>query len=410
MAPNSNRATRPNGEQLKRKRPDILIAVLLVCAAVFIARQVMGWKSPPRDELHGNVEDAPIAMDIALGKMPANYRLPFLLRSVQDESPGLRYAAVDALGKYDSNASIAAIENAFQDSSSVVRQRAVETLHVVNHERGEALLLSALRDEDSWIREAAITQLNRHPDHVAQRARPAASSRSGIERHGESGALVADRRAVPMLIRALDDDDDVITRQSVALLSHLTDHHAIYKTVQGEQGKRRVLADWKSWWTSHSSQYPAPPALVDARPIRPMRADPAPDFALKDTSGHWLRLAANRGRVTLLNFWGTWCPPCRLELRGLERLHRSYAPRGLDVIGLAVAEKDGAVGLQNWCAQHNVTYRQFLATNEVQEMFGDIHEVPVSVLIDKQSRIRYRWEGERDYGTFQAAVERLLAE
>ena len=140
------------------------------------------------------------------------------------------------------------------------------------------------------------------------------------------------------------------------------------------------------------------------------RRSPAPDFNLPDITGQNLRLSARRGRVTLLSFWGTWSRSCRLEIPGLERLHLNYGQRGLDVVGIAVSEPDGATGLTSWCSAHHVTYRQMLSTPELQEVYGDVLELPVTVLIDKKSRIRYRWNGERDYATFQAAVERLVAE
>src|SRR5262249_27356219 len=149
---------------------------------------------------------------------------------------------------------------------------------------------------------------------------------------------------------------------------------------------------------------------ADVPPIRPARSDPAPSFDLPDVEGRPVRLADQRGRLTLLNFWGTWCPPCQQEIPDLVRMDATYRAKGLDIVGIALSEKDGAAGLKRWCAAHGVTYRQALATHAVQEAFGDIHEVPVSVLIDAQGRIRYRWEGERDYATFQAAVERLLQE
>jgi len=98
-----------------------------------------------------------------------------------------------------------------------------------------------------------------------------------------------------------------------------------------------------------------------------------------------------------------------MEIPDLAALDQTYRSRGLDIVGVALSE-DSAEGLQQWCRAHNVFYRQALSTDAIQKSFGDIHEVPVSVLIDKQGQIRYRWEGERDLATFRAAVERLLQE
>jgi hypothetical protein len=92
----------------------------------------------------------------------------------------------------------------------------------------------------------------------------------------------------------------------------------------------------------------------------------------------------------------------------LVRVDRDFRSRGVDVIGIALSERDGANGLRKWCKAHGVAYRQALATEPVLQAFGDIHEVPISILIDQAGEIRNRWDGERDYATFRAAIERLL--
>jgi peroxiredoxin len=395
-------------------RPFVLWMVLLAAAFILVGRWAIGHNTPPRTPYSGDGEEAGAALDSALAPMPETSRLPFLLRSVKDPRFGLRYAAVDALGRYGTREAADAIESAFRDSASIVRQRAVETLHVVDHERGTMLLLAALRDEDSWIRESAATQLA-----MREQTPGLESSPNALKPHVTAVSAkpspryvtpIADRRAVPMLIRALDDEDDVVSRSAVGLLHHLTGRGTVYHSSEGPAGKRRCIEEWKAWWRANGQRYPVPAAFVDVPPIRPSRSDPAPDFDVRDVSGRPISLASQRGRVTLINFWGTWCAPCRFEMPNLQRIHDAYGPRGLTVLGAAVSETNGPAELRTWCARHGFTYRQALATTELQEAFGDIHEVPVSVLIDKRGQLRYRWDGERDYATFRAAVERLLAE
>jgi len=399
-------AARPNLRTLA------LGLVLLVLTLTLIGRWVVQHNAPPENPMHGDGEEAAAALDTALARMPTANRLPYLLQSVRDSHPGLRYAAVDALGEYHSAEAADAIEQAFGDSASTVRQRAIETLHVVDRDRGLRLLLRGLRDEDTWIRQAAITQLSSREQAKSRKAAggpgPTEASQP-TEAANPSLNSLADRRTLPMLVRALDDEDNVVTSTAVALLHRLTGRGAIYRTADGASTKQRVISEWKTWWNASSAKYPAPAEFTDVKPIRPSRSDPAPDFRLRDVSGHQIRLSDQRGRVTLLNFWGTWCPPCRIELPGLERLHQELAPRGLDIVGCAVSESNGEAGLKKWCAEHGLTYRQALSTEAIQSEYGDIHEVPISVMIDKRGQIRYRWEGERDYPTFKAAAERLLA-
>ena len=141
--------------------------------------------------------------------------------------------------------------------------------------------------------------------------------------------------------------------------------------------------------------------------IAPRRTDPVPTVSFQTIEGKTVAPATS-GRVTLVNFWGTWCPPCRQEIPDLEKLHVRYGPRGLDVVGIALSEKDGAAGLRAWCQKNGLTYPQSLAEDAVTEAYGDVHEVPISVLVDQQGRIRYRWQGERDYASFATQVEKLL--
>ena len=363
-----------------------LLGVLVVVSVVAVARLVT---SRPPDPLHGDSDDATGALEQVLARTPAAARKPLLLKYVQDSSPGLRYAAVDALGSESGPDAAAAIEHAFLDSSSMVRQRAMEVLPNVDRDAGLRMLLAGLRDDDRWVRESAATQLR------MQAGRP----------HS-----FVDRRAVPSLIRALDDPSNVVVVMSVATLRKVTGQDWPLKSRVPEAERQAVLARWRQWWQQTRARWAIPAAFADVPPVYPTRTDPAPDIPLQTIDGARIDVRGKPGAVTLLNFWGTWCPTCQQEVPGLVRLDREYRARGVRVVGIAVAEDGGADGLRKWCRAHGVTYPQVLATQDVQSAYGHIQEVPVSVLIDRQGRIRYRWDGDRDYATFRAAVDRLLAE
>lgn len=387
--------------------------------AVLAVRLRLPAEANPRDALHGDADSASAALDTKLAGMPNGFRYSYLLKAADDESPGLRYSAVDALGDYPSPQTAVVLERAYRDSASIVRERALERLPEIDRERGLRLLLAALRDEDSWVRDAAISQFasntKRLPSRGVASLRPRISPGHQIPVTAPPAAPkpprppLAGRRIVPMLMRVLDDTDAYVPLRAVFLLHDITGQGEMYKTLEGPERKHQVIASWKSWWAKEQAKWPVQPDLADVPPLRPTRADAAPEMQVRDVTGQRLHLSRQRGRVTLLNFWGTWCPPCRQETPDLERLHQDYHGRGLDVVGVAVGEQ-GEESLRKWCAQHNLTYRQALATSQAQSDFGDIEEVPVSLLIDKRGFIRYRWDGERDYNTFQAAVERLINE
>jgi peroxiredoxin len=121
------------------------------------------------------------------------------------------------------------------------------------------------------------------------------------------------------------------------------------------------------------------------------------------------RLADLRGQIVLLNFFGSWCYPCVKELPGLVNLHRRYVARGVQVVGLGVAEKSEA-DLRRVAERRQLPFVVAIAPEEVLEASGDIHEVPSSFLIDRRGRIRRIWEGDRIEQTFEAGPTRVLKE
>lgn len=378
----------PAPARVERRRLLFLLGALLLLAGAFGAR--IWLRSRPAgdtgDALHGNANDASIALSALLTKTPPDQREPLLLRYVQDPSPGLRYAAVDALGGEHTTAAADAIEHAFADSSAEVRERALETLPNVDPLRGLRLLAAGLRDEDSLIRESAVLQWMQMAQRAPQKAKP----------------------AVPALIESLGDPDPVVPALASGALCKLTGKPwRITKTMTAAK-TQAVVQDWQAWWKQAGAGWKGRADFAAIMPVRPNRADPAPALHLQDLDGAPIDLEAQRGRVTLLNFWGTWCGPCQQEIPDLVRLDSAYRPRNVDIIGIAINEP-GATDLRHWCEAHGMHYRQAMATDAVQTTYG-LEGVPVSVLIDTQGRIRYRWEGPRDFDTFHKAIDRLLTE
>jgi len=359
----------------------LLCAVLGAGGFVLYQRHQRDQPPPLTQRLHGDSDEATAALaEMQTGMAPDGKEVQ-LLRLSQDSHPGTRYAAVDALGSEHSPAADA-VERAFTDSSAEVRERAMEVLPRLDHERGLRLLLRGLRDEDTWIRRAAGGQLR----------------------------LFSDVRDIPALLAALDDPDSAVANLAMGALRRQAKEPFYASALADPATKRAAAAQWRQWWQEAGrSRFPAAPGLAALKPLRPQRTDPAPDFSLTDLDGKPLRLTDQRGRVTLLNFWGSWCPPCQQEIPDLVRLDAAYRSEGLDIVGVALSEKSAA-SLQTWCRAHGVAYRQALATEPVQQAYGNVEEVPVSVLIDRRGRIRYRWDGERDFTTFRAAIVRLLQE
>ncbi len=357
------------------------------------------------------MDDASGVLEAKLGGQQGAQRQAATLRYARDESPALRYATIDTLAAQPSPASLDAIERGFTDPASEVRKRAMEKLIDVpgGEERGFRLLLAGLRDEDTWIREDATTQIN--------------------QRIGKLHSPV-DKRAVPSLIVASADPQVTVSAPAMRALSKLTGHAWTVSSLASPPKRLEVVAKWQTWWQTAQKSWPAPPEFFHITALVPTRTDAAPDFALPDLNGRRFSNDDLKGKITLINFWGTWCGPCQAEVPDLTRLYAAYADGAGDansgtaaksdgdkntpdskvaIIGMACSEKS-ADSVRVWCREHHAPYRQALAENDVRMAFGNIEEVPITFLLDAQGRIRHRWDGDRDYDTFHAAIERLRHE
>jgi peroxiredoxin len=135
----------------------------------------------------------------------------------------------------------------------------------------------------------------------------------------------------------------------------------------------------------------------------------APDFALQTLSGEPISLADLRGEVVLVNFWATWCPPCRAEMPGFQRVYDAKRDRGFTIVGLST-DLGGRGPVDAFLAEHGITYPVAMANSRVVQDFGGSNMLPTSYLIDRQGRIRHTVKGYFAEPALAQAVERLLAE
>jgi cytochrome c-type biogenesis protein len=139
----------------------------------------------------------------------------------------------------------------------------------------------------------------------------------------------------------------------------------------------------------------------------PVSAKAAPEIELKTLDGRPFQLSALRGRVVLLNFWATWCVPCRSEIPELNAMQRDLAGRGLEVVGVSAFDAPADVrDFQNGIRQD---YTVVLADESAQATYGVVG-LPTTFLIDRQGRIRQTITGERKRAQFEAELLPLLDE
>jgi thiol-disulfide isomerase/thioredoxin len=134
--------------------------------------------------------------------------------------------------------------------------------------------------------------------------------------------------------------------------------------------------------------------------------DPAPPFDLKDLDGKQLKLEALRGKVILLNFWATWCGPCRAEIPSLIELQKRYKDR-LQVIGLAVDEEDDNA-VQKFVASEGVNYPVAICPPEIRMAYGGIAALPTVFVINAEGGIVQKHVGLFDPALYEMEVRSLL--
>ncbi|HSL72683.1 MAG TPA: TlpA disulfide reductase family protein [Longimicrobiales bacterium] len=119
----------------------------------------------------------------------------------------------------------------------------------------------------------------------------------------------------------------------------------------------------------------------------------APEFAARTLSGDSLRLSELRGNPILLNIWATWCIPCRKEMPELEALHKTYAARGLRVIGVSVDEGSADDAVRAYTKEFGITYTILRDPGELVSAVFTVPGVPATFLIDRDGRVRWRHLG-----------------
>lgn len=116
----------------------------------------------------------------------------------------------------------------------------------------------------------------------------------------------------------------------------------------------------------------------------------APDFELRHLEGGRVRLSDHRGQVVLLNFWATWCGPCREELPHVQKLHETYGDQGLVVITVSTDPTRRPVS--RYVSRHAFTFTVLMADGSIQSDYG-VSGIPVTFLIDRSGMIRYVKQG-----------------
>jgi cytochrome c biogenesis protein CcmG/thiol:disulfide interchange protein DsbE len=147
-------------------------------------------------------------------------------------------------------------------------------------------------------------------------------------------------------------------------------------------------------------------ALLSATDAAVNEGKSAPEFSRSDINGKPLRLSDYRGKIVLLNFWATWCGPCREEMPRFSEWQQSLGPRGLAVIGISM--DDDAADVKRFLTQRPVSYRIAMGDAALGETYGGVLGLPTSYLIDRHGKIVAQYQGENVLPKIELKLKALL--
>jgi peroxiredoxin len=147
------------------------------------------------------------------------------------------------------------------------------------------------------------------------------------------------------------------------------------------------------------------------KPARPVKADAerkaAPSFSLKDADGRTVTLADYKGKVVLLNFWATWCGPCKIEIPWFADFEQKYKDRGFAVLGVAMDEEGWEI-VKPYIAKNKVNYRILVGDDTTAQMYGGVESLPTTFMIDSSGRIASTHVGLVSKSDYENEIVQLL--
>jgi cytochrome c-type biogenesis protein len=163
---------------------------------------------------------------------------------------------------------------------------------------------------------------------------------------------------------------------------------------------------WVNSWAKRNQAAQGDPATKASNPSASYAL--APDTEMRTLEGQPFRISALRGRVVLVNFWATWCLPCRPEIPDFNAMQKDYAARGFTVVG--ISSHDTPEMIRDFQTVVRQEYQLLTSGDDAPQEFQTGPGRPATFILDREGRIRERFIGERDRATFDAVVKPLLDE
>jgi thiol-disulfide isomerase/thioredoxin len=147
------------------------------------------------------------------------------------------------------------------------------------------------------------------------------------------------------------------------------------------------------------------PVAALAKPVKPVEA---PVWTLKDVEGKPVASSQFRGKVVVVDFWATWCPPCRTEIPGYVALQKKYGPDGLVFVGISVDGDDSIPAVKAFVKQFNINYLIVMADDSIQDKFGVTQGYPTTFIIDRDGKVQNKKVGREPTPDYEKEILAVL--
>jgi peroxiredoxin len=135
----------------------------------------------------------------------------------------------------------------------------------------------------------------------------------------------------------------------------------------------------------------------------------APDFDLKDADGKTVKLSDYKGKVVLLNFWATWCGPCKIETPWFVEFERKYKDQGFAVVGVSMDE-EGWPAVKPYVAEMGINYRMLLGNDSIAALYGGLDALPTTFILDREGKVAATHVGLAGKSEFENGIKELLSQ
>lgn len=134
---------------------------------------------------------------------------------------------------------------------------------------------------------------------------------------------------------------------------------------------------------------------------------PAPALTFKDLAGKEVSLASLKGKVVVVDFWATWCGPCRMEIPGYIEMQKKYGKDGVVIVGVSLDQK-GPKHVQKFVEQNAMNYTIVMGDDSAVEAFGGFNSIPTTFLISRDGKILHEKSGAMAHEAYEAILKKAL--